>query len=90
MRLLKWKWIHEQQHSQPASHGGELSFSAFRRARRSSRRSRMTKEEYLRLKQMVPAVATQVRVSKVWNEPPFSPAAMYYYPNFSIPAGPSN
>ncbi|KAI9564463.1 hypothetical protein GHT06_008202 [Daphnia sinensis] len=45
--------------------GMVLSFSAFRRARRVRNQRRMTKEEYLRLKNMVPAVATQPRVSKV-------------------------
>lgn len=69
MRQLKWSWAHEQRH-QPINHhhNREQSFSAFRRrsgSRRQSTQSRMTKEEYLRLKQMVPAVATQPRVSKV-------------------------
>lgn len=68
MRQLKWSWAHEQRHQPINHHNREQSFSAFRRrsgSRRQSSQSRMTKEEYLRLKQMVPAVATQPRVSKV-------------------------
>ena len=67
LRLLKLRWSQQQNTTSSSSNGGVQvqSFSAFRRARRMRQQSRMTKEEYLRLKQMVPAVATQVRVSKV-------------------------
>jgi hypothetical protein len=65
LRLLKLRW--SQKNSSGSGGGGVQvqSFSAFRRARRMRQQSRMTKEEYLRLKHMVPAVATQPRVSKV-------------------------
>lgn len=70
LRLLRLRWSQEQaQTGQQTHRGSELSFSAFqRRKRRQSLQSRMTKEEYLRLKHMVPAVATQPRVSKVHIE----------------------
>ena len=66
LRLLKLRW--SQQNSSGSSGVQVQSFSAFRRARRMRQQSRMTKEEYLRLKNMVPAVATQARVSKVTNK----------------------
>ncbi|XP_046635360.1 uncharacterized protein LOC124314249 [Daphnia pulicaria] len=76
LRLLKRRWnqgaaiSNNNNHSLNSynnnSNGGMvLSFSAFRRARRMRHQRRMTKEEYLRLKNMVPAVAAQSRVSKV-------------------------
>jgi hypothetical protein len=78
LRLLKRRWnqgaaiSNNNNHSLNSynnnSNGGMvLSFSAFRRARRMRHQRRMTKEEYLRLKNMVPAVAAQSRVSKVRN-----------------------
>lgn len=45
-----------------------LGFSAFRRARRMRHQKRMTKEEYHRLKHMVPSVSSQARVSKVRSD----------------------
>ena len=69
LRLLKRRWnqraIANNNSSSQHNGGMVLSFSAFRRARRMRHQRRMTKEEYLRLKNMVPAVATQSRVSKV-------------------------
>ncbi|KZS05725.1 uncharacterized protein LOC116917314 [Daphnia magna] len=68
LRLLKRRWNHgaiSNNNSVNNNSGMVLSFSAFRRARRVRNQRRMTKEEYLRLKNMVPAVATQPRVSKV-------------------------
>lgn len=65
MRLLKRRWNHGVNHNS----GVVLSFSAFRRARRLRHQKRMTKEEYLRLKNMVPSVAKQPRVSKVKKIP---------------------
>ena len=62
LRMLKRRWNHGANSS---SGGMVLSFSAFRRARRMRNHRRMTKEEYLRLKNMVPSVAAQTRVSKV-------------------------
>lgn len=76
LRLLKRRWNHgaiSNNNIVNNNSGMVLSFSAFRRARRVRNQRRMTKEEYLRLKNMVPAVATQPRVSKVkekkkyWN-----------------------
>ncbi len=76
LRLLKRRWNQgaatnnsNSLNSYNNNNGGMvLSFSAFRRARRMRHQRRMTKEEYLRLKNMVPAVATQSRVSKVEND----------------------
>ncbi|XP_057371228.1 uncharacterized protein LOC130692161 [Daphnia carinata] len=66
LRMLKRRWNHGANNNNNNNNGGMvLSFSAFRRARRMRNQRRMTKEEYLRLKNMVPAVATQPRVSKV-------------------------
>nr|CAH0102303.1 unnamed protein product [Daphnia galeata] len=76
LRLLKRRWnqgaansnnsFNSYNNNNSQYNGGMvLSFSAFRRARRMRHQRRMTKEEYLRLKNMVPAVATQSRVSKV-------------------------
>ena len=78
LRLLKRRWnqgannnnnsFNSYNNNSQYNGGMVLSFSAFRRARRMRHQRRMTKEEYLRLKNMVPAVATQSRVSKVYKE----------------------
>lgn len=70
LRLLKRRWNHGGANNcnsvgSNQTAAGVLSFSAFRRARRIRHNKRMTKEEYLRLKNMVPSVAKQPRVSKV-------------------------
>lgn len=54
--------------SAPRTHGAgaAVGFSAFRRSAKGTRhQKRMTKEEYHRLKHMVPSVSSQSRVSKV-------------------------
>lgn len=63
LRILKRRWQSGLNNNN--NNNMVLSFSAFRRARRMRHQRRMTKEEYLRLKNMVPAVASQTRVSKV-------------------------
>lgn len=59
VRFFRWKW---------ACVSKVTRFSTFHHKRKVSKQ-RATKEEYQRLKQMIPSIATYTRVSKVKLSP---------------------